>query len=75
MMGCLQGFVFARRTLKPESVATLGELRLCLTHSKVRNTIVTRSDAATAAAAPADQDDHDDDDKFYNILTYYILHY
>ena len=68
MMGCLRGFVFTLRTLKSEAVTTLGKLRLCLNHSKVRNTIVTLSDIVSSAAAASDHDD----DKFYNILTHHI---
>lgn len=67
-------FVFSLQTLKPEAVSTLGKLRLCLNHSKVRATILPLSNASTAAAAADDDDsnDGDDDDNFYNILAYYI---
>lgn len=66
-------FVFALQTLKPEAVTSLGKLRLCLNHSKVRETIMILNNAATAAAAGGDAVAvADGDDNFYNILTYYI---
>lgn len=77
MMGCLRGFVFALRTLKPEAVTTLGKLRVCLNHSNVRTTIVTQSETASAAATAAadhnddDNDDDDFDDKLYSVLKHH----
>lgn len=68
----LCSFVFAFQTLKPEAVTTLGKLRLCLNRSKVKETIVTQSNAATVTGTAAAADGDDGDDKYYNILTHCV---